>query len=283
MSKINQFNAASSEAVLSQKPSTDGEVFNLLYGHTPELPGSLGTAQGSNNSDYNTNADKTVAATASNPHGSLTRNVNIESLEPAISAQTLTAQSTLSGVNLTASGSFAGISIATATFSGTFSQTLPILGGNNHVSQVVVNAIYSGSTTASNTFPVSSVNSSGAGWTQVGNTIVWTNGTYPAFSGASSAAGGRLVPFSGQAYYLNISYNSIADGSIEQGEIAPLNISTQSQQVRVGYDNFGTSLYGTSEVYINNFSGTRDSLSMPVSQDINSNQSIPNVGSRFFR
>ncbi len=153
MSKNAQLNDSSSEAVLSQKRSVNGEVFNLLDGHTAILPGTDATAQGSNNSDYNTNADKTVAATPSNPHGTLLRNPNIVSLEP----------------------------------------------------------------------------------------------------GATD------------------------------GSIASLSLSSQSQQVRVGLGNFGTTLDGTSQVYIKDLTGTRDNLSMPVAQDIQSNQVIPNVGSRFSR
>lgn len=77
MARIDQFNAASSEGVLSQMPSkATGEVFNLLQGHTPILPGTLGTAQGSNGIDTPEGTTLDNLSERVNPHGVLVRNTD---------------------------------------------------------------------------------------------------------------------------------------------------------------------------------------------------------------
>ena len=78
MSRNQFFNAATSEAVGAEMPNQNGMDFNLLYGAGPNaLPATLGTSQGSNNSNYSTTKNKieTTAATPSNPHGTLVRNL----------------------------------------------------------------------------------------------------------------------------------------------------------------------------------------------------------------
>lgn len=60
-----------------------------------------------------------------------------------------------------------------------------------------------------------------------------------------------------------------------------LSLADTQKQVRVGLDNFGTSLDGTSEVTIT--AVTRDTLSFPTNQDLAADNVIPSVGSRFFR
>lgn len=74
MSRIEQFNAASSEKVLQEKPNQNGEDFNLLYGHTAILPGTLATAQGSNGIDTPEGTNKLNLSEPVNPHGVLVRN-----------------------------------------------------------------------------------------------------------------------------------------------------------------------------------------------------------------
>ena len=282
------FNTASSEAGLSQKPSTDGEVFNLLDGHTTIMPNSLGTSQGSNNSVYNTNADNTIAATPSNPHGTLLRNVNIASLEPAVATSTTLTDvnsETINGTTLTASISFANLTIATATYSGTYVQTLPQLSSNGIVSSVAVQSIHTAASSASAAFTASVGTTGTVGWTFSGNSIIWSNAGYNTMAAASAAS---KIPTSGQTYYLDITYvDTIANttqGNVERGNLAALSVGQGVQDAWVGNNVFGKPVYGAPEVQITNFSGTRDSLSMPANRNIkNSTTLIPNVGSRMYR
>ena len=276
MPQTSQNNASVDEAV-GQNVRQRGE-FNILQGNTL-LPNNLNTAQGSNGIDTPEGTTFDNLSEPVNPHGVLVRNTNIASLYPSTSAATEIPQSTVSGVDISSSLSFANIAITFASYSGSFAQTLPAANGS--ISNVVVNNVYSGSTTSTAKFSGSSVHTSGAGWSQNGNTLVWTNGIFPAFSGASSANGSRAIPFSGQTYYLDISYNDVLEGSIVTGAVGVLDLSASLKQVRVGMDNFGTSLDGTSQVVVTG--STRSDISMPTNQSLASDNFIPNVGSRFFR
>lgn len=297
MSRIDQFNASSSEGVLSQMPSKiNGEEFNLLHGATPvALPASLGTSQGNSNPDYQGEAGQIQKQVQSNipvtPHGTLVRNPNIVSLEPLnteIFRTSIFNAETISGTTLLASGSFANIAIATNSFSGTFSQPLSVTNPSGTVSNIVVLNVYSGTTTATALFSGSAVQTSGAGWSQSGSNIVWTNGIYATFSGAASAAAGRTIPISGQSYYFDATYivtmpQVTTAGGVQDGLFGSLSVGAAQQDAWVGNNVFGKSTFGDPEVQITNFSGTRDSLSFPTNQNIKASDLIPNVGSRFFR
>lgn len=95
MARIDQFNAASSEGVLSQMPAkATGEEFNLLHGAGPNaLPATLGTSQGNSNPVYSSNKNK-VSTSQPSPlttHGVLVQNLtsdNYTSNSPALSATT---------------------------------------------------------------------------------------------------------------------------------------------------------------------------------------------------
>jgi len=283
MARIDLFNAKSSENVLAELPSKNGMDFNLAPGAGPEaLPATLGTSQGNSNPNYSSNKDKHTAGQVFNPHGTLEPLVTQTLNTPTFSAESI------SGVNLTASGTFTGIAIATDTFSGTFSQAISIPNTSGTVSNIVILNIYSGTTTATSAFSGSAVQTSGAGWSQNGSNIVWTNGNYPAFSGASSAVAGRAIPVSGQSYFFDATYTvslqSNTVGKVNNSLFGSLSVGQGVQDQWVGNNVFGKSVYGAPEVQITNYSGTRDSLSLPSnSNNIKKTTLIPNVGSRFYR
>jgi len=85
------------------------------------------------------------------------------------------------------------------TLSGTLAVSL------SNVPNGAIIAVYSGATTSTGVFPTSSVGALGAGWSQTGNSLVFTNGSQYFFSGASFRG---LVPASGADYYVGYTYMS---------------------------------------------------------------------------
>jgi len=67
-----------------------------------------------------------------------------------------------------------------------------------------INAVYSGNNTGTGVFPTTGVGVNGAGWFQSGTTLLWSNGGYVDFSGASAAG---QVPMSGATYWVDYSYS----------------------------------------------------------------------------
>ena len=66
-----------------------------------------------------------------------------------------------------------------------------------------INAVYSGNNTSFGTYPFSGVGVNGAGWFQTGNSIGWTSGAYPTYSGAVVAG---QIPSSGSLYGVDYNY-----------------------------------------------------------------------------
>jgi hypothetical protein len=289
MSRDQLFNAANSEYVLQQTPNQNGDDFNLLHGAGPNaLPFSLGTAQGNSNPNYqgeqvvNHNvaqgnvANQIQQSIPSTPFGTLVRNPNIASLSDQITVSGVVVGSTVVGTSLSASDSFANIAIAFNSFSGTFAQGLP------YAAPFVINTVYATNSTSAATFPLSSVNASGAGWSQNASGISWTNGVYPNFSGA---AGALAIPTSGSTYYLNITYyNTVPGGILDPGLVGALSVPQSVENAWIGNNVFGKSVYGSPEVQILNYSGTRDTISEVTNQNPTlATDVIPSVGSRFYR
>jgi len=300
MSRDQLFDAANSEYVTQRTPNQNGEDFKLLHGAGPNaLPSTLGTSQGNSNSDNGSNDPHDGVGNPSVPFGTLVRNPNIASLSDQVTSSNVYSFGTVSGNTILASDSFAGIAIAFNSFSGTLTQALPNLltyGVNGAtISNVVINNVYSGnSVTGSSTYPLSNVNASGAGWTQSGYNIVWSNGIYTSFSGAATAS---AMPASGQTYYLAVSYTATVPGTLVPGLVGALSVPQSVEDAWIGNNVFGKSVYGDPEVQITNFGSTRDTISAgsnvnpiitpPNTYAPNSLQNysdvIPSVGSRFYR
>ena len=65
--------------------------------------------------------------------------------------------------------------------------------------------IYSGASASTGSYPLASVNASGAGWAPLGSAVTFKNGTYPSWSGAASAG---FIPASGATFYADYFYAS---------------------------------------------------------------------------
>lgn len=104
--------------------------------------------------------------------------------------------STVSGVTILES--HANTANNYKTFSGTITLTL------TNPAVTIVN-VYSGGTTASGTYPTTASGNNGAGWVQSGTSLLFTNGSYTAFSGAAT---NNQVPASGANFWVNYTYNS---------------------------------------------------------------------------
>jgi hypothetical protein len=111
--------------------------------------------------------------------------------------------------------------IAIATFSTTAANELHVISGisflgagpstitvttNVNAANVVVSNTYSGATS----FPLSTVNSSGAGWSAVGGSVTFARGTYSSMANASLVG---LVPRSGADFFISYSYPTITPAS----------------------------------------------------------------------